>query len=398
MSSRNREIDADHIVVTYNMAVTHEAGGRPVSFRPWQERMLMTRSQGQWRLAGNQQIARASVNFLARLGQKPLTLAELRARPDVHWEVAPWDPLHREAYYLRIPDPNNPGADIDLWIGFPEDDAFGVMAWGPSNSGTRMYRYLATPDARVRAYLLFDVSSTEIDPRVAYVNVKGPGIPSGGLNLVRSDPNHPRQNLIFRGDPWFWNTFDTGRCSIISRLTSDQIDPRDYITNCALDWSKITSGSSYVYSFRDETEASLGELTRQLLGDLKGEAAWYDARDQLFGHFTLDSQYVFDERTVIDPGSPFAGGGTVVLKWQLPTGSTVRFEGVSYWRQYPDDSLSRTQEEHWFQLYGTQDTSVAATSNVIEPPQSTSWAWAALTSRDAFGNLFDQEVSPNNPY
>ena len=374
----------------------------------------MTRTCGRWRLSGNQEIALASVGFRARLAEKPLTQAELDARPDVYTWIPPWDPLQRAAYLMRIPVPLKP--DLIGWIGFPGDTTFGVIAWvgdyfdHPSTPDVnerelrRQYsQYLASPSSRVRAYMVFEVSSVEIDPRVSYVHVTGPGLPSVGLNLVRSDPQFPRDYLIFRGDQFHWNAFSTERCASMAKLVNDPNDPRDFIPDCALDWSRIASGSSYVYSFHDAEGSVLGQKTLELRGELLGEAGWYAARDRFFGQFTLDPTFQFTISNVLDTSaaSPFVGGGTVSLKWHLPTNADVLLEGVSYWREYylNDDffnPLSRRQEEHWYQIYGSAATSRMATS---EPnPFLTTWAWSTLIFRDAFGNWFDHEVSPVNPY
>jgi len=264
-------------------------------------------------------------------------------------------------------------------------------------------QYLAAPSGRVRAYMVFEVSSVEIDPRVSYVHVTGPGLPSAGLNLVRSDPQFPRDYLIFPGDQFHWNAFSTERCVNMAKLVDNPNDPRDFIPDCGLDWSRIPSGSSYVYSFRDAGGSVLGQKTLELRGELLGEAGWYAARDRFFGQFTLDPTFQFTISNLLDTSvsSPFVGGGTVSLKWRPPTNPEVLLEGVSYWRQYYlNDDFSNfsslRQEEHWYNLYGRAATSRMATS---EPnPFLTTWAWSTLTFSDAFGNWFDHEVSPLNPY
>src|SRR6267378_6078895 len=404
-------VDASHVFVTYTVSVKHSRG---VRFRPWTERMLMTRVCGHWRLSGNQQIAHASVGFRARLAEKPLTQAELGARPDVYTAIQTWDPLQRAAYFMRIPGPFN--SPLIGWIGFPGDSTFGVIAWvgntfdlwwTPDVNERELMRqynqYLASPSGRVRAYMVFEVSSVEIDPRVSYVHVTGPGLPSAGLNLVRSDPQFPRDYLIFPGDQFHWNAFSTERCVNMAKLVDNPNDPRDFIPDCGLDWSRIPSGSSYVYSFRDAGGSVLGQKTLELRGELLGEAGWYAARDRFFGQFTLDPTFEFTISNLLDTSvsSPFVGGGTVSLKWRPPTNPEVLLEGVSYWRQYYlNDDFSNfsslRQEEHWYNLYGRAATSRMATS---EPnPFLPTWAWSTLTFRDAFGNWFDHEVSPLNPY
>ena len=403
-------VDASHVFVTYTVSVKHSSS---VRFRPWTERMLMTRVCGHWRLSGNQQIALASVGFRARLVEKPITQAELNTRPDVYTEIQTWDPLQRAAYLMRIPVPFS--SDLIGWIGFPGDTTFGVIAWvgngfdlwwTPDVNERELRRqynqYLASPSSRVRAYMVFEVSSTEIDPRVSYVHVTGPGLPSVGLNLVRSDPQFPRDYLIFRGDQLHWDAFSTERCASMAKLVDDANDQRDFIPDCALDWSQIASGSSYVYSFHDAGGSVLGQKTLELRGELLGEAGWYAARDRFFGQFTLDPSFQFTMSNVLDTsaGSPFVGGGRVSLKWRLPTNPEVLPEGVSYWRQYylNDDFFnepSRREEENRYQLYGSRATSLLATT---EPNAFlTTWAWCTLSFRDAFGNWFDHEVAPVNP-
>jgi hypothetical protein len=412
-------LDADHVYVTYTVSVKHRATdpgpghshpGRQVAFRPWPERMLMTRAHGRWLLAGNQNIAGAGVNFLARLAEKAQTQAQLDARADVFTSLATWDPLQRMAYLMRVTP------EITGWIGFPGDSTFGVVAWVGDNMDywwtpsvnerelRRQYnQYLASPSSRIRAYMVFNVSSTEIDPRVASVHVTGPGLPPAGLNLVRPPPQYPRPNLIFRGDQFHWNAFSTERCSTMAKVVDDPADPRDYIPDCALDWSHIGSGSNYLYAFLDADGNLLGQLTRQLKGDVLGEDGWYAARDTYVGQFTLDAPDQFTIANVLDTSatSPFIPGGAVDLKWRMPTGDGVRLEGLSYWRAYYLNNdyfnpSSERQEEHWYQLYGSDPVSWLGSSELND--WMTTWAWSTLIFRDKFGNQFDHEVSPANPY
>jgi hypothetical protein len=174
----------------------------------------------------------------------------------------------------------------------------------------------------------------------------------------------------------------------MAKLVDDANDQRDFIPDCALDWSQIVSGSSYVYSFHDAGGSVLGQKTLELRGELLGEAGWYAARDRFFGQLTLDPTFQFTMSNVLDTsaGSPFVGGGRVSLKWRLPTNPEVLPEGVSYWRQYylNDDFFnepSRREEENRYQLYGSRATSLLATS---EPNAFlTTWAWCTLSFRDA---------------
>lgn len=416
-------VDRNHVFVTYTVAVKHGEGASAVRFRPWTERMLMTRTgRGGWRIAGNQQVAAASVGFRARLAQKALTQAELDARPDVFTEVQTWDPQQRSAYFLRIPvcdhaDPAcDPASELHGWIGFPGEAGFGEIAWvgdAFDNPWTpdvnerelrRQYtRYLATPNARVVAYMVFEVSSLEIDPRVAWVRVTGPGLPAQGLNLVRSDAQFPRSFLIFRGDQFHWNAFSTARCASMAKAVDDPADPRDYIPGCALDWSAISDGSQYLYAFHDAAGNVIGERTLELKGEPLGDEAWYEARDRYFGQFALEPAHQFTVANVFDTsaGAPFAGGGTVQLAWTSPTDPGVQLEGVSYWREYfIDDAFwdpaARRQEEHWSQLWGSGATSAAVSSEPI--PFLTSWSWSTLIYRDSHGNWFDHEVAIGNPH
>jgi len=225
--------------------------------------------------------------------------------------------------------PATPRSALIAWVGNGFD-----LWWTPDVNERELRRqynqYLASPSSRVRAYMVFEVSSTEIDPRVSYVHVTGPGLPSVGLNLVRSDPQFPRDYLIFRvtsfiGTPsppnaaplWpsWWTTLTIS--AISSRLCARSGRRSRPIELCLLLSRRRRQRP------RPEDARPEGRVARG--------GRWYAARDRFFGQFTLDPTFQFTMSNVLDTsaGSPFVAA-KVSLKWRLPTNPEVLPEGVSY--------------------------------------------------------------------
>ena len=245
-------VDAENVVVSYSVLFATPAFPRI-------NRTRMKLAGGTWLLAGNGDLAAVSANYLARVFSKPLTEAELAARSDV--KRCSWD---TSVYCMDVLGYDKGPATI----GRPDDENFGLLAFAGGLYDTpggvawrflqrRFSRFIGSGNGRVRPYLVFNVSSLEIDPRIDHVVVTGPGLPAAGLTLVQPRPTIPRDYLIIKGDYMDWNSFNSERCQNFGSSAP---------ANCALDWTQAVAGATYHYSFRDVADVELGTADPRLLG------------------------------------------------------------------------------------------------------------------------------------
>jgi hypothetical protein len=408
-----RVLGPAELVVSFTASVRRsgQGGAWGTPYVPWSETMRFVREGGRWVMAGNGRIANVHVGYRARVFAEPLTVAELDARPDVVKALV--DPQGLTLYQLKIPGVTDLGV-----IGFPGDAFFGYMAWvgasfdDPSTAGVnerelrrQKATYLARPSARVITYLTLEVSSVRVDPLVASVKVTGPGMPAGGITLVRPSLALPREYLPIKGDPATWNTFSTERCPEIAKPagSNDPNDLRDPIPGCALDWSAIAPGSEFTFRFLDAAGALLEEVLAPIVGTPRAPEEWLAQKDTLFPLFTLAGGRRYTIANVLDTsaGASFRDGGTVSVSWKLPSDRLARLQGVALWRQYfvGDDytnAAARREDSHWYPLYGSGATAQA--HSFVPNGCFTSWAWATLMATDLDGNVLEHEVSPLNPY
>jgi hypothetical protein len=361
---------------------------------PWEEVLLVKKSAGVWQIAGNQELAAAGVNSLVRITAKPLTEAEVAALPGIEvWAELEVNGVVRTHCYM-LPLESAPTSYFLLGCAgdttFPtfliEGNPYAQRATAQAHS-----HFFAHASAAIEQFVVFYVSSEQVDARVASVKVKGPGIPAAGLTLVRPNPSFPRDQFIFQGDSWNWDAFNTARCP--------NMDP---VADCGLDWSKISSGASYTYEFLDGEGSTLGTAVRRLMGTPRTEDEWLAQRDQMFPQFTLADadQITIAHLYYVSAGAPYAYGGTKTVTWKEPTDPTLEMEYVSLWRQYflGDTGLEadRREESCSYSLY--EETSPLSRSCTWQVDQLATWAWCDLGAKDLYGNQFSQEVSPGNPY
>ncbi len=252
-------------------------------------------------------------------------------------------------------------------------------------------RNLGHPSAGLNRYLMFAVSAVELQGDVDHVVVSGPGLPAGGLTLVRTVGPISRDYLILKGDTWNWNGFDTTRCADFDTSS---------IPDCALDWSAVVEGASYTFTFHGASGV-MGSLTTRLMGSPRSEGVWLGLRSSAFPLMQLDSAHDYSYRNLLDTaaGTSFLTGDSETVSWTRPTDPTVMMDFVSILRRgYLGDTglPSDMREETCFTgLYGSTSTSFSC-------PWSASWlatwGWSTLAAKDLFGNSLWYEVSPENPY
>lgn len=386
--------DLDNITISFRVK---PADG--MRTRPWEQRSRLVRSGNQWLLRGDGELARASVSLMSRIVSTPMGESGVAQLPNVYTIQAPDSQnVMRTAYKRRIFDDTKQQVE-DLWLGFPGEESFGLHGWSSKDQfflpGGKAWRstyqqYYGQASSQVRQYLVLTVPTQHVSASVASVLVTGPGLPAGGLTLTPPRTNRPRPNWIFAGDNYDWNAFDTGRCAQVNNATNP-------VPGCALDISQIQAGAEYAFTLRSATGTTLGVLRPRLPVKPRTPAELYQRRDELFPQFQLTSEQHFSYNNLFDDKGAFAVGKPLTLHWKLPTAPKTGVTGASYFVQYPDSNNVTRDASAFMPLYTTGAKPTSA--DFIVPTTPTPYgSWANLAGYDHFGNEYQHEVSPDNPY
>ncbi|WP_374514701.1 hypothetical protein [Niveibacterium sp.] len=388
-------IDADTIEASFR--VVYRAG-----FRATDERMVFKRSAGKWQLAGNGLAGRVRVSLMARLKETPLTETEVKALPGVKSFVASWD---GKTYYQQTIN-DDAGKPLDLWLCGPGQECFGTIGFAGAEWGTaerlarfKYNRYYAKQDGRVSNYIVFDVPTNRVASNVTAITVTGPGLPAGGLNL-EPPVRRERPYWVFKGDEFDWNAFNADRCNQINNASNP-------VANCGMDWSQVAQGSDYTFTMKDAAGNVVAVQHDTLRGKPVSEADAYAKKDQLFPQYTLDEAHAFSYRNFFnDVDGPFMPGKPVTLTWTLPQQPGFRLVSVGMSILTPKLDANG----NWLNA-GYDEFAVGASHYNVDPklanPLKTVFnpthkifpqgGWTTLTGVDAFGNVWEHELSPQNP-
>ncbi len=368
-------------------------------------RQRLRKVDGHWLMMGNRRFAQSSVTLRARLTSTALTEAAVAALPDVTSFVPEWDPTH--TYYEQAVT----GRTEKRWLGAVGVDFFGLVGWmgqefddpaTPDNEreiGRDYSAFIGSPSSRVIRYLQFYVGDRGSLRDAVRTVVTGPGLPASGLTLIRPIADVPRGFWVLQGDQWYWNTFSTDRCAQVARpANAIPEDTRPVIPDCALDWSKVHRGSLYTFEYFDAAGASLGTDSRQLQID-PSLAVLQANREALFPRIQTNAASEFSIKNIRDDrsGSLFRDGATLPLSWIAPSDPLIKVTRISMNREikHPYGEL-KTQIEY-IPLYGLAPTQHSFTLGTSPAGYLTNWAYVTLEAHDAFGNVFDHELSPFNP-
>ncbi|MCX9154811.1 hypothetical protein OPU71_01585 [Niveibacterium sp. 24ML] len=376
-----RVIDADTMEISYRSLFR-------TGFQPGGERLVVQRTGGKWMLVGNGLAARVGVYLSSRLKEKPLTLADFMALSGAK-KVG-------ENYMRTVKNGN--GADIDLWIG-PAIDGTVTFGWyeGVETDIQRFLhgrytQYFAQPDARVSSYLILWVPLNRTNAAIQKITVTGPGLPNVGLTLIRPPAEMPRSNWVFMNDAaGAWNAFNTDRC----------VDMPS-IPECRMNWAEVDRGSEYMFKLYDASNQLIATQTAKLRAKPVLEDEAYARRAELFPQLQVDDAHEFSIANIYnDSTGPFAVGKKVTLNWTAPTTPGYRISQLNLWVNERDTNpvvQSHETSEHR-NLYNVDPGVALPVSQTMDlkhlsPPI---WVWASVTGIDAFGNVWDHELSPNNP-
>lgn len=387
-------IDTDTLEVSYR--VVFRSG-----FRASDERMVLKRVASNWLLAGNGLAARARVSLMARLKETPLTETEVAALPGARREQQ-WDGSY--AYKQRINDAS--GTPLDLWLCKPGEECFGTIGfagaeWGAAERLARFNynRYYAKPDSRVSNYMVIEVPTNRVAAGVTAINVTGPGLPAGGLAL-EAPSRRARPYWVFKGDEFDWNAFNADRCLQLNNASNP-------MASCGMDWSQVTQGSEYVFTMKDATGKVIATQTDHLRGKPVNEADAFAQKDTLFPQFTLDEAHGFSYRNFFnDSDGPFLPGKPITLQWSVPAQLGFRIVSVGMSILTPKLDASG----NWLKT-GYDEFAVNANHYNVDPAKANpvrtvfssahkifpQGGWTTLSGVDAFGNVWEHELSPSNP-
>lgn len=390
-------IDADTLEVSYR--VVFRAG-----FRASDERMVLKRVAGNWLLAGNGLAARARVSLMARLKETPLTETQLRSLPGVSVYSLLGVENGWTKYEQAIKD--NQGNNLFLYLGQPGQDFFGTIGFAGAEWGTaerlarfNYNRYYAKPDSRVSNYMVFEVPTTRVAAKVTAITVTGPGLPPGGLAL-EAPSRRARPYWVFKGDEFDWNAFNADRCLQLNNASNP-------IASCGMDWSQVTQGGEYVFTMKDAAGKVVATQTDRLRGNPVNEAEAFAQKDTLFPQFTLDEAHGFSYRNFFnDSDGPFLPGKPITLQWSVPAQLGFRIVSVGMSILTPKLDASG----NWLRA-GYDEFAVNANHYNVDPAKANpvrtvftsahkilpQGGWTTLSGVDAFGNVWEHELSPSNP-
>ena len=389
-----RVLDADNLVVSFRVK---PADG--MRTRPWEQRSRITRVAGQWILRGDGEMARVSVSLMSRIVSTPMAEATLAALPDVFTQsVADGAGGLRTAYGRRIRD--DAGNVVEtLWLSYPGSPDFGLHGWtskdqfapGGAAWRSKYQQYYGSPSSHVRQYLVLEVPARHVASQVASVVVTGPGLPPGGLTLQPPRANRPRPYWVFAGDSFDWNAFDTARC--------EQVDNAEHpVPQCGLDITKIDAGAMYTFSLRSSSGSVLGTLRPQLAVKPRTPEQLVQRRDELFPQFRLETSQRFTYNNLFDDQGSFVPGKTLTLNWWLPTAEKSNLSAITFFVEYPDANGVPRDASTVKPLYASGGVQPTAASFVVPDTPIPLGAWSTLVGFDHFGNEYQHEVNPDNPY
>ncbi len=401
-----RIIDASNMEVSFRVVPA-------AAYRPWTETMWIKKIAGKWLMKGDGHLAMIGVYTLSRLKETPRTTAEMLALSDVTHFTGTWEGQPYEYYQRAVKDAaGNPvlygGIPLMEWLGRIDDpgDFWGKMGWvgGEATPAERLLRQqynhrYSRPNTEVSSYLRLEVSSSRVSALVDHVIVTGAGLPAGGLTLVPSPAGFPRPYWIYRNDPSHWEAFNTDRCRQIDQIVGGVHS----VPNCGLDWNAIRRGSVYTFTFFDASNVILETLKSRLAKKPDSETTLFAEKNKWFAQFNQPAAYQFEIKNIFnDVDGPFMPGKTFPLSWINPTRPGLRLAWISFNTQDIDylNGNAVVEDMQSYALYGikiagTMPTSQSFTVNALHPVK---WSWSTLTAMDIYGNRFDHELSPYNPY
>ncbi|HJV94564.1 MAG TPA: hypothetical protein VJ608_00950 [Albitalea sp.] len=384
-----RWIDADTLELAFRVKFRK-------GFAPGFERLVVKRVGGQWVFLGNHQLARVHVNLSSRLKELPMPKASLLALSGVHSFLGSWEGPTYTYYQRTVPDLN--GNPFELWLGREGDTNFGNFGWAGNEvtAADRKTRHdltqtYTTPDARVSNYIVLTVDTARVSADVAAVVVTGPGLPSGGLTL-EPPIRRARDHWVFKGDSYDWNAFNAERCAQVDNASNA-------VPGCGLNWGAISKGSTYTFTFKDGSGNTLGTLSDSLRSQPVSEATAYAQRNALFPQLQVDTAHALTIQNVFDDANgPFLPGKSVPLAWTVPTQAGFRLIGLGFTVQTATNA-GHTDYPLFLPMYDSNPLASVPTSATLSPthPVAPNWVWTTLNGVDAWGNVWDHELSPFNP-
>jgi hypothetical protein len=243
----------------------------------------------------------------------------------------------------------------------------------------------------VRQYLVLEVPTRHVSALVASVVVTGPGLPPGGLTLQPPRSSRPRPYWVFAGDSFDWNAFDAARCEQVDNVAHP-------VPQCGLDITKIEAGAVYTFSLRSSDGAVLGTLRPQLAVKPRASQDLMQRRDELFPQFQLPAAQRFTYNNLFDIQGSFVPGKTLTLNWRLPTAEKSSLSTISLFVEYRDAGGMPADDITVKSLFAGDEAQQTATSFVVPATSIPLGAWSTLIGLDHFGNEYQHEVSPDNPY
>lgn len=265
-----------------------------------------------------------------------------------------------------------------------------VLGPGPSGFSTE-----------VSTHLSFEVDRRRVDPRVAQILVRGPGLPEAGVSLAPPAEDDDAIGL------WTW----AGRSSddwpaVPMGWCPDQ---GDALPACQESWAEVRTGSSYTFTLLDTSNQTLQTLTASLPPKPLSQST---PKAQLLLRFTrflpdaADTSWLPTLAHITAPRlNPYQGDLPLPMRLQF---AATPMQGVDARFDLFVDIPATASTDRTFAVQRLKQSIGPGTAGQAQQlsaqwaPASTvgaqsRWASLRLTSTDPAGNLCIHAIGPQNP-
>lgn len=268
-----------------------------------------------------------------------------------------------------------------------------VLGPGPLGSSTE-----------VTSHLSFEVDRRRVDPRVAQILVRGPGLPEAGVSLAPPAEEDDDDAISL----WTW----AGRSSddwpaVPVGWCPDQ--GNDALLACQDSWTEVRTGSTYTFTLLDTANQALQTLTTSLPPRPPSQST---LKTQILLRFTrflpdaADTSWLPNLAHIAAPSpNPYRGDLPLPMRLQF---ASAPLEGVEARFDLFVDIPATASTDRTFGIQRLKQSIATGTAGHVQQlsaqwaPSSAAcaqsrWASLRLASTDAAGNLYIHAIGPQNP-
>lgn len=252
--------------------------------------------------------------------------------------------------------------------------------------------------AEVASYLVFEVDRLRVDPRVAQMVVRGPGLPGAGVSLAPP----PDEDVSSRTWTWAgrrgddWPAVPRGWCP----------DTGDALLACQESWAEVRTGSSYQFTLLDDRGETLQTLWASLPPKPATPEVLAAGAGRWFARFaaTQDDLSWLPTPDNVTGRSPYRGDSPLLPRWRATSAGWQSVEALfELYVATPataSSDLTFSVQSVWQSVGQVSPGSFSQLSGVWTPlasAQLPKWAVLRLATHDMAGNLYIHALSPRSP-